>query len=762
MCKAYCQGWGRHLVCVCGAALLLGAAFSLDDAARSFFSLPHDHWLKAVMEGVSYLGKGWRLMLLAAGLLGFGVLLNKKLREAGELGLYALMASGFVVQVAKHLIGRARPALVDQGMSHWAPLFTGGIYGFDSLPSGHATLSFALAVVLSQVHPRGRALFYAGASVIAVSRLSVGAHFLSDVVAGVLLGILIGRMVSIYAPRILPLTARIAEKKKEHVAGGMVVLLAGLLFFYQLGSIGLFDVDEAVFAEATREMMDTGNLLTPLYNYEDRYDKPILFYWLIASAFALFGINEFAARFWSAGAGCALVLATFLFARTLTTLRSAVFSALILVTSLEMLVLAHAAITDMVLTFFITVSLYCFFLALHEPALPRQAGWAAGGWAYAGWAAAAGAVLTKGPIGLLFPLGITVLFLWATGRVAEGRRLLKAGPGVLLFFALTVPWYLAESVVTQGEFLRAFFLKHNVARYLSVNSGHQGPVFYYFVVIALGFFPWSVFLPTSLWSAWRLRKNALPAFLLLWICVIFIFFSLSRTKLPNYVAPLFPPLCLLLGWWWDRFLSGEEQGRGVRVASVCGIVASLLLAAAFAALPFAFTMLQSRLSSVPFLAGPLNLGETPVLLAGAAALIAGGFFLVHRRERERQGFGVLIVSMVLFSFVLFEGLFPKVGRYIQEPLHLLARSAIGQLDPQAPLVVLGLNHPSILFYARRPAVIIGGSDVAALRRHLNQPSRLFILTKASLAEKFKDEPGFYPLERRGGYVLVSNQPLKGR
>jgi 4-amino-4-deoxy-L-arabinose transferase-like glycosyltransferase len=623
----------------------------------------------------------------------------------------------------------------------------------------------------------------------------VGAHFLSDVVGGAYLGFVCGWVICRFSPQILQATSRIVEKRKDLLAAGAVLIFAGVLFFNQLGAVGLFDLDEAVFSEASREMVETGNFITPLYNYAYRYDKPILFYWLMSTSFFVFGINEFSARFWSALAGCGLVLVTFLFARTVGNLRSAVFSAVILATSIEMLILAHAAITDMVLTFFISSALFCFFMASQEPTPGLTSAWKAK-WVLWGWTAVAAAVLTKGPIGILFPMGITFLFLWATGRLRQGIRLLAIGPGILLFCAITLPWYIAESVMTRGEFLQAFFLKHNVARYLSVNSGHRGPVFYYLLVIAVGLFPWSGFLPAAVWSAWKLRKNDLPLFILLWMGGIFLFFSFSSTKLPNYVAPLFPALCLLVGWWWDRLLSQVdtpmhggiyqaseasvrgrlhpalpvegatqvpivEQVRGVRLSVACGLVLSLLFAVALVFIPFVFKMVQSRLSSVPYLADPLDLGILPFLLAGSVAFIATGYFFFLKKENRLESFVVLASSMVLFSLILFGGLLPKVGRYIQDPLRHLTRLAVERAAPKAPVVVLGLNNPSILFYARRPATIIGGDDVTTLRSHLGRPDPVFILTKASLAERYKEEPGFYPIERRGGYVLVSNRPGEG-
>ncbi|TAK10067.1 MAG: phospholipid carrier-dependent glycosyltransferase, partial [Candidatus Manganitrophaceae bacterium] len=156
-----------------------------------------------------------------------------------------------------------------------------------------------------------------------------------------------------------------------------LLLIASFLFFFKLGSVYLFDVDEAVFSEATREMLETGDWITPQYNYVNRYDKPILFYWMMAISYRLFGVNEFGARFSSALMGVALIWMTYSFVRSLRGPRAGFVSALILATSLEMIGLAHSAITDMTLTFFVSLALFGFFqgYAATEPEKKRWGYW---------------------------------------------------------------------------------------------------------------------------------------------------------------------------------------------------------------------------------------------------------------------------------------------------------------------------------------------------------------------------------------------------
>src|SRR6266498_175509 len=146
-----------------------------------------------------------------------------------------------------------------------------------------------------------------------------------------------------------------------------VVVVALFISFFRLGSLTLFDVDEAVFAEATKEMVESSDYITPTYNGENRYDKPILFYWLMAAAYKVFGVNEFSARFPSAAAAVLTALALFLFLRVLRKEKDALYAAISLTLSIYFLAYSHAAVTDMTLTLFISLSLMSFFLSITAP-----------------------------------------------------------------------------------------------------------------------------------------------------------------------------------------------------------------------------------------------------------------------------------------------------------------------------------------------------------------------------------------------------------
>jgi hypothetical protein len=320
------------------------------------------------------------------------------------------------------------------------------------------------------------------------------------------------------------------------------------------------------------------------------------------------------------------------------------------------------------------------------------------------------------------------------------------------------------SWITKGEFLEVFFLKHNIERYLSVNSGHKGPWYYYLVVILVGFFPWSVFLPSSIKGAWKERtagvagerQDKLPLFLLLWIGVVLVFFSLAQTKLPNYVAPLFPAMSLLVGWWCDRVLFKENSG-GARPAAFFGGAASLAVAATvYLSSYFFMDSLQARL--LPPGQAPWDPGPFPVFVAAIFAVYAGGFFLLSKTDTTAPGFTTLAVCMTILSFGLIESLLPRVSARLQEPLRVLSTKAADRLEADDRLIVFGLNNPSILFHAKRPAIVLDRDDFAGLKETLGQPRRFLVITKLSFLEKLSGELPLHPVERQGDYALVSNRP----
>jgi 4-amino-4-deoxy-L-arabinose transferase-like glycosyltransferase len=517
-----------------------------------------------------------------------------------------------------------------------------------------------------------------------------------------------------------------------------LVAIALLMSFFGLGSATLFDVDEAVFSEATKEMVESGDWITPTYNGENRYDKPILFYWLMAVSYKVFGVNEFGARFPSALSGFLLCLALFFFVRHFHDTERAFYAALPLTLSLYFLVYSHAAVTDMALTLFITLGLFSFFLSLES----REG---AGRYLYGLYVFSALAFLTKGLIGILFPFGIAVLYQTATEGVKGMKRVFSAG-GMLLFLVLSAPWYIAQLGINGNEFIQQFFIKHHFNRYTGVISGHRGPFYYYIPVVLAGLMPWVAFLPGGIRNVFRKpspdeEKGVLPGtgndpglFAFTWFSFIFLFFSLSTTKLPNYILPAVPAAVILI----SSGMAARDRWRKYANAGIAVIMVAIGIA-----------FLISEKYLIKF--GISDTGWTlPAgLMACALALIC-----LYATVTGKTLYGLVSLMMVTFLLLLSVKVLPLANRQLQGTLHKYSLSARERLDREEKIIVYGINHPSIVFYSDRRIVRVGNRD--ELKPLLARGGRLLLIAKAKEITGLTPL-GFEVLEEDGRYAILERQ-----
>jgi 4-amino-4-deoxy-L-arabinose transferase-like glycosyltransferase len=324
-----------------------------------------------------------------------------------------------------------------------------------------------------------------------------------------------------------------------------VVLLAALAFLGGLGRGPIADSDEAFYAEASREMLESGDWLTPYYNYEPRFQKPALYYWLTAGTFAVLGPTEFAARFWSAMAGLGLVAITALCAgRWRDDGEIGLLAGAIAATSFGYFALARMALPDLPLAFFITLSVWATFVAtLERERRPRR-------WLLVAAAAAAGGFLMKGPLALVLPALVVVPVLLIERR-SFNLRLAEVGAALLLFLAIATPWYVAMWMQHGTAYLESFFIGDNYERFATDRFNDPRPWWFYIPVAAGGLVPWTPF--ALVWAGpllqFALRRRDVSAIdfrLLVWTILPLVFFTLSVGKQPRYILPLLPPLAMLL------------------------------------------------------------------------------------------------------------------------------------------------------------------------------------------------------------------------
>ncbi|MDR2523902.1 MAG: glycosyltransferase family 39 protein [Synergistaceae bacterium] len=325
-----------------------------------------------------------------------------------------------------------------------------------------------------------------------------------------------------------------------------LVLLTGL---WGLGGWGLLDPDEGRYAEISREMLETGDYVTPRLNYVKYFEKPVLHYWLTAASFAAFGQNEFAARLTPALCGLGGIFVAFVLARRIYGLREALCASIILSTCLLWFAVIRLNILDMTVSFFITLSLAGFWFGRTNRRYLLLF--------YSGMALA---TLTKGLIGVVLPSGIVFWYVVLTWRWRLIAHTLYR-PGVVLFFVLAMPWFLAVCWVN-ADFFHFFFVQEHFLRYTTRIHDHYEPFWYFIPILAGALVPWAGLLPGMLGGALPRRSDPERSglFLGLWFAVPFLFFSLSSSKLIPYIVPCLPPLAILGGRALASIMDGNDAG----------------------------------------------------------------------------------------------------------------------------------------------------------------------------------------------------------
>jgi 4-amino-4-deoxy-L-arabinose transferase-like glycosyltransferase len=339
-----------------------------------------------------------------------------------------------------------------------------------------------------------------------------------------------------------------------------LLLLAGFcafLFFYGLGAFGLIGADEPRYAQVAREMLERHDWITPTLGGHAWLEKPPLYYWQAMLAYAIFGVSDAAARIPSAVDAALLVIAVYLFFRKFRR-GVEVDAALITASCAGVIGFARAASMDIGLASTFGIGMLAWWAWREARKRIYLAGF---------YACMALGVLAKGPVAPLLA-GVVILLFAAAAR--EWRLVLKTlwPPGILLFLAVGLPWYLAVQM-QNPQFFREFILEHNLARFSTNLYHHPEPFWYYIPVTALALVPWIVFIATSCWESvrvwWTERKSSgidfdlqFNVFAFCWLAVPVAFFSVSQSKLPGYILPAVPAGAILLANYLLRQLENDR------------------------------------------------------------------------------------------------------------------------------------------------------------------------------------------------------------
>ena len=299
----------------------------------------------------------------------------------------------------------------------------------------------------------------------------------------------------------------------------LLVLVSALVFFINLGGARLWDDDEPKNAQCAKEMWDRGDWIVPTFNGELRCDKPVLIYWLMMSAYQLLGATELAARFWSAVAAVGTTLVTYQLGRLLFNARIGFWAGWMLSSSLMFVVAGRAATPDSLMILCTTLAMLAFVRSTWGANATLAGANRLGDFLPKSWlgmsaayAAMALGVLAKGPVAVVLPTLVLVVYTVAVRQSLAASTSVSLARWIPRFFspvawcvagwklrpltalavvtAIALPWYLAVGVKTDGDWLAGFFGRHNVGRYLKSMEGHHGPFFYYVPAVFLGLLPW--------------------------------------------------------------------------------------------------------------------------------------------------------------------------------------------------------------------------------------------------------------------------------
>lgn len=505
----------------------------------------------------------------------------------------------------------------------------------------------------------------------------------------------------------------------------LLLVFFATLFLYGIGAFNLIDYDEACYAEAAREMLVSGDYLSPHVNGKPFFEKPPLLYWIQVIGYRAFGTTPFGARIGNSLAALISVTALYLFARGPLGSAAALLAAGLLGTGLMFFYLARIAMTDMLLTACFVMCLGCGFRALEAVAADRARGTA---WFIGACLFSALAILAKGAVGLVLPAAGFLLFLLITRRLRLALRPSWILVGPLLVCLLGFSWYLLLGFTREDGFgfMRELFLEHHVERFTSPMQHHTGSLLYYVPIVLLGMMPWSPFLPMAIIDAWRQRRpDAESRFTMCFLSfsvVTFAFFSIAATKLPNYIAPAAPGFALAVAVLLGSPAARARYGRGWAISAGFSALTAVFLALVFILLPrvpslFVKHMGEDALRDAPGLAYPLRVGPGPYIAAAACLLYA---LSVPRALRSRRpaaigwaSFGLSAVLCVLLS----SEMIPRYHRHFMVPLRTLAIRAGSLVSEDDSIVLLGLRkRPSINFYSKRRTEYCSGKKPERMQR----------------------------------------------
>lgn len=511
-----------------------------------------------------------------------------------------------------------------------------------------------------------------------------------------------------------------------------------VIWFGSLDYRHLIPSDEGRYAEIAREMFMTGDWVTPRYNDYKYFEKPPLQLWATAIVYSVFGVGEWQARIWSALTSYLAILMVALTAWKLYGKQTGINTGLILASAPIWVVAGHFNSLDSALSAFMGISLCALLLAHRENITAHNQR----NWMLVCWASMALAVLSKGLIGVVLPGLVWVIYSLCT-RDWQRWQQLHIVKGLALFLLICAPWFILVSI-KNPEFLSFFFIHEHFQRFSSTIHHRTAPIYYFIPLIIVGFLPWLAQLPGVVKISWQERKQdgfRPNILILIWVMVIFIFFSVSHSKLPGYILPIFPALALLAGQALKRT---HQIAWHWQVLMLC-----LLILIGIFATPRVTAMGSDVAEKMEFAAY-----TTWIICALVVMLI--GSMIAWWAARNHAFVSVAALAMSFFCGALIAGLgHETLGR---------AKSGIDLAQQAKPWIknhdllysVRILDH-TLPFYLNHPMIMVESTDELAFG--IRQEPEKFVPTLALFIEHWEHVPRAFALMSLDTYAELNKRGI---
>jgi 4-amino-4-deoxy-L-arabinose transferase-like glycosyltransferase len=532
----------------------------------------------------------------------------------------------------------------------------------------------------------------------------------------------------------------------------VLLLLAVIPYFVGLGASSIWDANEAYYVETPREMLESGDYINPSFNYEPRFNKPVLSYWMVAGLYQLFGVSVGVQRLAIAASAMVMIGGAFVIARAASPATLAPWlAALGLAAGPRFFMFSRRILVDMAMTAMMTLTLVFFVLAERYPERRRL-------FLALMYVSVGLGVLTKGPVAAVIPMLVFAAYL-AAHRELRRLREMMIPAGVLIALAVAAPWYVALYQQHGWTYITEFFVGENVGRFTeTVGVQARGPGFYLPVVLTDAL-PWSLLLPAVLFT-WKRERRAsagaadpqrrLRTLLLLWIAVIVLFFSLSQTKQDLYIFPIVVAVAALGGDWLARVIGSPEGGP-----YTTNVAAAFRPPTARDGVPDRGSAAEGRwltgalvlLAVVLVAAGAFVLyvfGAAQTLYQVAGARLSGGIMLaggvalaILAGRGHRAAVVVALTVLIAFNWVLAVRALPAFEQY--KPVVPLARVIEREATRDDLVAHFDVALPSMVFYLRRHIDV--WIDSAAFVQQMRSGRTVYAVLPAHRYEELKEQFG---------------------